>query len=217
MATKCKSKYRELKSGQYVRLTKPIENGNIKLNSLSRGKIVHAQNQVEADIWFFEDYDYYRLLGLDKSFYKNGRFEGIVLNVKGDSFALNFDYDEHDSIIISEEKALCIPFFNGWEDKKIPSNLYKNVNGEMVRQYNYLLIDVIDYIDDAFSEWVDKNCETRKISDEEKENGYYPEDWEIVFTRESQDKFSKMQDELELKFAQQTGFYYHFLGGTYEN
>lgn len=217
MYNEIKERHRQLKNGQYVRLIKPVTNNDITFNVMERGKIIHKQNNVEADIWMFDEYGYKDKLNLHTDYHKNGRFTGVVLNIKADSFAVKFNYGEHDSIIISEEKALQIPFFDGWEDKKIPSNMYKNINGEMVRQYEYLLIDVIEYIEDAFTEWVRENLETREVTNDEKESGEIPEEFDWVFTDKSQDKFTEMQDDLELKFAQLSGFYHHFLGGTIED
>lgn len=209
-----KPKYRQLENGQNVRLIKEITNNEIKLSSMTRGKIVHTSNQVEADVWIYDSQ--LGSLNLDTSYHKNGKCTGVVLNLKGDSFAISFNYDEHSAIVISEEKALKITFFEGWENKKIPSNSWKRIDGGMVQQYQYLLTDVINYIDDAFSDWVERECDRRKVTDDEKENDDIPEEFDWIFTDHAQEKFSKMQDELELEFAKNTGFYYRFLGGTIE-
>lgn len=214
MYTKEKPKHRQLENGSNVRLIKEITNNDIKLSPMTRGRIVYARNQVEADVWINDSY--FNSLNFDTSYHKNGRFTGIVLNLEGNSFAVGFNYDKHSEIIISEEKSLNIPLFDGWEEKKVPSKSWKRVDGEMVQQNEYLLTDVIDYLDDAFSDWVDKECEKRHVSDEEKESGDIPEEFDWVFTDEAQDKFSEMQYKLELEFAKNSGFYYHFLGGTIE-
>lgn len=212
-----KSKYRQLKNGQFIRLIKPIENNGIKLEPLTVGKIVNHPNQVEANVWFYYKEKYGDKLGLDTSYSKNGRFEGIVLHLTSDSFAIHYKYNEHSNVLISQEKALKIPFFKDCADKLLESNSFKNVNGEMIRQYDYLLSDVLDIVEDSFAEWVKNECETRIITDEEKENGDYDEELTWCFTNEAQDKFISMQDTLELEFAKQSGFYNHFMGGTIED
>jgi len=212
MITKELSRHRQLESGSYVRLTKEVTNNTIKLKPLDEGKIVYAKNQVEADIWFYNERGSDNAIGLDTSFNMNGRFEGIVLNVKGNSFSVKFDFEKHVSIVIEEEDALQIPFFQKWDDKRIAMNYWKNE----IQQFEYYLNDIIEYIEDAFENWIDKELETRQVTEQEKENGDYPEEFDYVFTNESQTKLNDKQQELELKFAQITGFYYHFLGGTTE-
>jgi hypothetical protein len=185
---------------------------------MSEGRIVSVQNQVEARIWFFNSNDYKNAIDLDDSYHnKNGRFEGVVLNIQGNHFAVKYNYEDSSEVLIREKNALTIPFFESLKEKRIPSSLHTRINGKMVQQFNYRLEDIITHIDDAFADWVESKIEKVRVTDEEKENGDYPEEWDWRFTSESADKFVKMQELLELKFAQSTGFYYHFMGGTIED
>lgn len=208
------SRYRELHSGDLVVLTKNISNNSVTYSPMTRGRIVEANNCVEARIWIRENMKTVQSVHLNSEYSKkNGRFEGLVLNISGDSFAINFNYRDHSEIIISEEKALKLPLFEIIEEKRKPSGWISNG----VQGYEYLLCQVIDYMEDTFADWVKKNTVTVPITDEEKENGDYPSDWDTRFEGKSESEFIAMQDKLDLEFAKITGFYHHFLGGTIED
>ncbi|MEK4824521.1 hypothetical protein NSS71_08180 [Niallia sp. FSL W8-0951] len=212
-----KNKYRQLEDGKYIVLTNEIINSDVVLPVMTPGKIVHTKNQVEADVWFHSFNGYEDKIDLESGFHKNGSFRGIVLNVNANQFAIRFDYLEHGQIVIWEEKLSSVPFFSPIGHMRKPSNSYRrNKDGEMERQFHYIVRDLIDYLEDAFTTWIEDNLETREVLEWEKENGDYPEEYDWVFTNESQIKFTKMQDELNLEFAKATGLYYYFMGGTIE-
>lgn len=213
-----KSKYRQVETGNYIVLTTEIKNNNVKLPITTEGKIIYSKNQIEADIWFYDTHSYLEDIPLEKNFYRDGSFEGIVLKVKADKFAIKFNHRDHGEILVMEDKLFNIPFFSTIEHMRKPSNTYKRNNkDEMERQYHYQVIDLIEYLDEAFQLWVEENTETLRVTEEEKENGDYPEEYDWVFDSESQNKFRTKQKELELEFAKATGLYNHFLGGTIES
>lgn len=205
------SKYLRIKSGDRIKLLESINDGFINLSILSEGKIVYHRNQVDADIWFYNMGLHYWDNPIRKKLeVSNQKLRGLVLNVEKKNFAVNYRYQDHKKIQIDSRKAEAIPFFKESDLlKQIPSNWY--INNE--RGTEYLVDEVINVINDEFTEWVNKNLKTRKVYKYEKENGDFPEDWDSVLTDGSSKIYYEKRKELELRFAQATGLYYEFLGG----
>lgn len=204
-------KYLRIKNGDYIRLLKPIKDGLIDLPVLSSGEVVYSRNQVEANIWFHSmDLQYWKhpiRIGLEV---EKVELRGLVLEVKAKDFAVVYNYKEHKNIHIDSRKAIDLPFFSFNERlTKIPALWY--INNE--RGTQYLLDEVIDLIEEEFSDWVIDNTKTRKIYKYERENGDYPEEFDRVLNDKSVKIYREKREEIELKFAQVTGLYYEFKGG----
>ncbi|MGH0641393.1 hypothetical protein BKK42_07390 [Bacillus cereus] len=220
MSQAVRSKRKEMEIGDRVVLINEIKNGVIEIPPLEEGRIIDLRNQVEANVWFygighFRTEPISEALQLDTSFHKNGKLQGIVLELKRESFAIKHQYNEKfERHTVNEDKALTIPFFEKHDDYRFPSNTQKNVGGGKFETiYQYYLNYIIDAVEDGFEEWVNSALKTREIEEHEKESGEYPEEWERCLTDESNDLFFKKQRELELAFAKATGVYYNFQGG----
>jgi len=202
-----------IKEGQTVVLLESYQNGVIEANPLSRGKIVGCQNQVEADIWLRSLGVYHkdpinRALDINNPIGGKKGFRGVVVNLPKKSFAMVFNYDEHNDITVKEENASTIPFFHELLEKKIPSRMY--ING--TPQSYYLLRDIREEVEDKFIQWV-QQFETRELTDEEIEDGCYAEGVTQAFADVDMEKILTKKEEVELQFAKVTGVYVEFYGG----
>lgn len=221
LMTKNKSYNKHMEVGDRIVLLEPIENGLIKLKQFDEGRIIHLQNQVQATVWFrgighYANDDITKVLQLDTSFYKNGKLDGITVQLKRRSFAIKHQYFNtyFENLVVDEDKALTIPFFEKDEQHRQPSNMSRNVgNGQFEKVYQYDLNRIIDVVNDGFEEWVKNNTKTRKIRKSEKENGDFPYDWDRCLTDESSAKFYKKKEEVEIAFAKAIGIFYEFNGG----
>lgn len=217
---KVRFKRKEMEVGDRVILISDIENGLIKLKPFDEGSIIYLQNQVKATIWFRNIGHYAtepitKALQLDTSFYKNGKLDGVTVELKRESFAIKHRYNsDFEGIVINEDKALTIPFFAKNEEYRMPSSMHRNV-GEGVFEivHQYYLNNIIDIVADGFEDWVNKTLKMRKIKKREKENGDFPEHWDTCLTDESNNLFYQKKYELELAFSKATGIYYEFTGG----
>lgn len=203
--TKEKSRYREIMEGLTVITTKEIINGNITIPKGTLGKIVYGKNQVEADIWLFDDWKYRKCLNVDSDYFKPTQFRGVVLTVKANSFAIHYRYDLHSDIRFTDDRLKGIPYLDLSKVKSYEGSWYRN--NERVLEYN--LEDIIDNIEDNFSKFVNK-LESRPSTDDD------VIDLDYVFTDESIEKFMIEQDKILDKFMEYTGMWYNFLGGSIE-
>jgi hypothetical protein len=212
-------KRKEMETGDAIVVIKPIQNGLIELKPFDTGRIVYLQNQVKATVWFrhigqYANNSISKSLEVDTSYGKDGRLDGLTLELKQENFAIKYRYEGCNDVTVDEDKALGIPFFVINDSKRIPSNMQRNSgNGVFERLYQYLLIDIIDDVSDSFSAWVKNNTKSRKVRKSEKENGDYPDHWDTVLTDKSQELFNEKKQELELAFAKSTGVFYEFTGG----
>lgn len=205
-------KFLHIKKDDRIRLITPIKDGYIELPLLSQGRIVHTNNLVEAEIWFYDMGLEYWDNQIRKLLDTKQKLRGIVLNIKKEYFAVVYHYPSHCNIQIDSRKAVEIPFFKETNYlKKIESNWYIN----NVRGTEYVVSQLIDVVSDGFTEWVEKNLKSRKVFKYEKESGEFPDWIERTLTDESSKRYYQRREELELKFAQVTGLYYEFLGGLH--
>jgi len=203
-------KFLTIKHGDYVTLLNPIKEGYINLPVLSNGKIVsNSQKQYEASIWFYDmGFEYGENKIKEKLEISNLDVRGLVINLQKKDFAINYIYREHSKIQIDSRKLVDIPLFKENEHmEKIPSGWY--IGNE--RGTEYFINEIIDVIENNFTQWVEQNTKTRKIFKYEKDD--FPEGWDRVLTDESYVRFEEKKKELELKFAQVTGLYNEFRGG----
>ncbi|RXZ78048.1 hypothetical protein EBB07_28750 [Paenibacillaceae bacterium] len=207
-----KGKYLQIKNGDRIVLNSELNDGVINLKKLSEGKIVYHQNQVEADIWFYNmktrywDNPIRQVLAV-----KDLRLEGLVFNLKKEYFSVLYQWREHTEIQIDSREVMKIPFFKENDSiEKIPSSWYENNE----RVINYKLSDIIEIINDEFSQWVSENLKTRKVYKYEKENGEYPEDWDRVYTEGSMKTYWEKRNEIEEAFRKVTKLHNEFLGGV---
>lgn len=203
--TKEKSRYREIKEGLTVVTTKEIINGDLIIPKGTTGKIVYGKNQVEADIWLFDDWQYKSCINVDTDFFKPTQFRGVVLSIKAKDFAIKYNYGEHSDIRFDADRLKDIPYLDLSKVKSYEGNWYRN--NERVLEYN--LQDIIDNIDDNFSEFVG-NLESRPSTENDTVNLDY------VFTDESIENFLIEKDKILDKFMECTGMWYNFLGGAIE-
>lgn len=228
-----RANYRDMEVGERIVMVEPVKNGLIELNPMDEGKIIYLQNQVEATVWFrhighYSSESIVQALEVDTNIHKNGRMDGITVQLKRSSFAVKYNpYSEKqhskyahliqpsfDEVTVNEQKALNIPFFVINENYRQPSCLQmKNANGDFETTYQYELGQVVNIVNDGFTGWVEQNTETRPITEDEKENGNYPDHWETCLTEESSNKVDFKKRELELAFAKATGVFYEFTGG----
>lgn len=206
MWNETKSRYREIKEGRFIWLMEDIKNNNLVLPKGLSGKIVHSQSQVEADVWFYDDWKYKGVFGLKTDFHINGRFKGVVLNVKAQSFALSFNRKYDDGIMIDEDKLTDIPFLELDKVESSESRWYRN--GQKGKEYN--ICDLIDNIEANFTDYVnDLDNYPNPDADEYDEVQY-------LFTDEALNDFYSTQFDIQLKFAKATGIFYEFMGGAVE-
>jgi hypothetical protein len=210
--------HRDFDIGDWIVLNESVTNGVIELKEFQGGKIVYSQNKVEASVWFHVGTNFNepinRALDIDGKFGKSGFFDGVVLKIKSNNFAVKHDYQKHGQITIDETKALAIPFFTYDEENRLPTRSWRNVGGgEMVQNYVYKLERIVDVVDDAFHDWVNVNCKFRKIRKAEREDDFFPEGCTHTLTDESLVLYDKKRKELEMTFMKVTGVYKEFLGG----
>ncbi|QVW28838.1 hypothetical protein [Bacillus phage SWEP1] len=201
--------------GQRVVTTQKIVNGVIEIEPLTEGVIVYCQNQVKATVWFRSlngktNKAIRNALQIDTSFYKNGALDGLSLEIKRDSLAHKLGWGSDMYYIAVDKRALVdLPLFNGEGLPEIDTRWY---NGNEKYKAN-VVRDIITVIDDNFCDWVSDELELRPITEEEREDENYPDDWTFVYTDESMDKYYEKKDEIELAFAKATGLYIEFTGG----
>ena len=214
----------ELEEGQRIRLIQEVKNGLFVFEPQNEGKIVGLRNQVKASVWMKRVPFVYStdvtvdLLKLDKGSYENGYFEGIVLDLKKEFFAVCYEHT-HDfqTITIEESKALTLPCFKPMEEELYLSRFSRqNKEGKMEVVHYYLLKDIIANIEDQFENWVTTHITFREITKEEKENGDYPSDCDTCISQESFQLYLKKKNEIELAFAKTTGVYASFKGGMFD-
>ena len=198
MYNETKSKFRQIKEGRYIRLNDEIKINELTLRKGLNGKIVHS--------WFYDDWEYRAAIILKTERYINGGFEGVVLNVKAQSFALIFDDTYDDGIMIDEEKLENIPFLELDKIRSHESRWYRN--GEKGREYN--ICDVIENIEENFTDYVSE-LENYPNPDADE---YDELQW--LFTADSLKDFETKQNEIQDKFVEATGIFYKFMGGAIE-
>lgn len=215
-----RSTHKDMAIDDRVVVIEEVDNGLLKLKPFDEGKIIDLNGQVSACVWFRGIGTYYeepvsKALKLDIGLHKNGRLQGVVMELKRSSFALKHRFGgEFDAIWVDEDKALTIPFFEINEREREYSNRSVNVGGGVFeRIFHYPLKYVIGAVEEAFTEWVKETLQTRKVTEQEKEDGNFPDHWDNCLTEESNQAFYKKQKEVELAFAKATGVYYTFDGG----
>ena len=204
MWNQVKSKRREIKEGRRIWLLNSILNNSLKIPKGTFGKVVHVQNQVEAEIWYKDDFKIAKPLELDTSVFVKNRFCGIVLETKVADFAMVYNINNDAEIMIYEDKLYNIPFLDLEGLKAIKGRLY--MDNTLLNQYR--VADLIERIEETFSQWVSELDVIENV-DEESENVY-------EFTANAQKKFTNKQNEIIESFAMATGLYYEFKGGTLE-
>mgnify|MGYP001407038102 FL=1 len=198
MYNETKSKFRQIKEGRYIRLNDEIKINELTLRKGLNGKIVHS--------WFYDDWEYRAAIILKTERYINGGFEGVVLNVKAQSFALIFDDTYDDGIMIDEEKLENIPFLELDKIRSHESRWYRN--GEKGREYN--ICDVIENIEENFTDYVSE-LENYPNPDADE---YDELQW--LITTDALKDFEAKQNEIQDKFVEATGIFYKFMGGAIE-
>lgn len=209
----------EFEVGQRVVTTQKIVNGVIEIEPLKEGVIVHCGNQVKATVWFRSlncktNKAIREALKTDNSFYKNGALDGLSLEIKRDALAHKLGWGSDMYYIAVDKRALVdLPLFNGEGIPEIDTRWY---NGNEKYKAN-VVRDIITVIDDNFCDWVSDELELRPITEDEREDENYPDDWTFVYTDESMDKYYEKKDEIELAFAKATGLSIEFTGGMHFN
>ncbi|MGE7840671.1 hypothetical protein ACQKNX_07760 [Lysinibacillus sp. NPDC093712] len=205
--TKEKSRYREIKEGLYIVTLNDIVNGDIIIPKGINGKIIYANKQVEADIWFNEVWKYKnkKCLNVDTDFFKPTQFRGVVLTVKAKDFAIKYNYDKHSDIKFDAVRLEGVPYLDLSKVKSYEGQFYRN--NEKVKEYT--LEDIIQNIEDGFSEFVSK-LESRSSTEDDNS------DLDYVFTDKAIEEFTIEQQRIVDKFMECTGMWYNFLGGAIE-
>lgn len=205
MWNEVKSKYRQLKEGLFIVTRKELVNGDVIIPKGTRGKIVHTQNQVSADIWLHDNWQYKKHLNVETDYLNSTQFRGLVLTIKGTDFAIRYNYKEHSDMMFNAKKLKDIPYLNLAELNSYEGLFYEN--NQKVREYK--LIDIIDSIEDGFSGFVNK-LEQRPSTEDD------IEDLDYVFTDHSIELFETEKDKILEPFMKATGIYYNFMGGAIE-
>lgn len=200
-----KSKYRQIKEGLYTVTNKELKNGEVIIPKGTGGKIVHAQNQVTADIWLHDDWKYKKHLNLETNLYNATQFRGLVLTLKAMDFAIKYSYNEHSDMMFYEKQLIDVPYLNLAQLTSYEGSFYEN--NQRVREYK--LIDIITSIDDGFRDFVNK-LEQRPSTEDD--SG----DLDYVFTDSSIELFEIEKDKILEPFMKATGIYYNFMGGAIE-
>lgn len=205
MYSEIKPKFRQIKNGLYVITTQEIINGDIIIPKGTNGKIVSAQNQVSADIWFYDKWKYKKCLNVDTDVFKPSQFRGVVLTVKASVFAINYKHDEHSEMRFNATQLQDIPYLTLDKIESYEGRLY--VDNKKIREY--ILIDIIDSIEEGFSEFT-KDLEHRPTTEDD------CFDLDFVFTDSALEKFYIEKNKISEAFMKATGINYNFLGGTIE-
>lgn len=203
--TKEKSHYREIEEGLQITTKVEIINGDLIIPKGTSGKIVYGKNQMEADVWFYDDWKYRKCLNVDTDHFKSTQFRGVVLTVKAKDFAIKYNYDKHSDIRFDADRLEGIPYLDLSTVQSHEGNWYRN--NEKVKQY--LLDDIIENIDNKFRGFV-QQLEQRECTDDDSV------DLDYVFTDESIIKFALEQEYILEKFMEVTGMWHSFLGGAIE-
>lgn len=205
MWNEVKSKYRQIKKGLSIITNKELINGAVVIPKGTSGEIVHAQNQVEADVWFYDDWKYRSCLNVETDRIKPTQFRGIVLTIKGNDFAIRYRRDEHAEMMFDAEKLDDIPYLV-LSDLTSYEGLYYKDN-EKIREYR--LEDIIEQIENEFSEFVRK-LDQRPTNEEDSV------DLDYVLTDAAIELFEIEKDKILEPFVKTTGIYYNFMGGLIE-
>lgn len=203
MCNQVQSNFREIKEGRRIWLLNTIKNHSIEIPTGTFGKIVHAQNQVAADVWFRDDFHRIsKSLGVETGFCAKNSFSGVVLNVKATDFAVVYNPEKDSNIMVYENKLNEIPFLSLENVPCAVGHIYKG-NKPL---YQYRMEDLIEKIESVFTEWV-SDLDTIENDDADSE-------CVDIFTAEAQEEFNEKQNEVIESFGAATGIYYEFLGGA---
>lgn len=203
----------EISPGQKVVIINKLKNGLIEIEPSTSGTIVYNPNQTRATVWVHSNLSVDNTIRdafqtEDKWFNADVRPSGLSVSVKREHFAHLYQY-AFDDMKIDKRLMENFPLFNGEGLKEVDLRWF---NGNEPYK-GYFLWEVRNRVDDLFCEWVEKEIETRKITQGEIENEEYLEGWEFVCTDNSMDKYWSMKEELEIAFAKATNVYVEFLGG----
>lgn len=205
MWNETKSKYRQIKKGLSVITNKELVNGDVVIPKGTNGEIVHAQNQVEADVWFYDDWKYRSCLNVETDRIKSTQFRGVVLAVKGNDFAIKYRHDEHTEMMFDADKLEGIPYLNLSSLTSYEGLYYKD--NEKIREYR--LEEIIDQIEKEFSGFVSK-LDYRPTTEDDSV------DFDYVLTDAAIELFEIEKDKILEPFVKATGVYYNFTGGLIE-
>ncbi|AEQ34444.1 hypothetical protein D307_gp020 [Bacillus phage Bastille] len=206
--------YREL---MRVRNTKDIINGDIHIPALSSGIVICVHNQNRVVVWFTSEWrledKLNKKLGCETSFRSGeGSLHGVSVVVQTKNLAVNIHYPNKDKLVnlkVDAGRFANVPLFDG--KGLTPHQSQWMINGSWRREWE--LFEVIDSIEDAFSSWVEKNGTTREISDDEREDMMYPDEWDFVYTEDFMKEYYAKKEVIEIEFAIATGVYNEFTGG----
>ena len=205
MWNEIQSKYRQIKKGLSVVTNKELVNGNIVIPKGISGEIVYAQNQVEADVWFYDDWKYRKCLNVETDSFKDTQFRGVVLTVKAKDFSIRYRHEEHDEMMFDVEKLVDIPYLDLSLLTSYEGRYYRG--NEKVREYR--LVDIIEQIENGFTQFVNK-LEQRPTTEDDST------DLDYIFTDDSIELFEIEKGVILESFMKATGIYYNFMGGSIE-
>lgn len=206
--------YIEYKELMRVRNTKDIINGDIHIPALSSGTVICVHNQNRVVVWFTSEWKLEdklnKKLGCETSFRSGeGSLNGVAVVVQTKHLAVNIHYHSLASLKVDSGRFASVPLFDG--KGLTPHKSQWIVNGSFRREWE--VFEVIDSIEDAFSNWIEAHGTTREISDEEREDMAYPDEWDFVYTENFMDEYYAKKHVIEVEFAIATGIYNEFTGG----
>lgn len=196
-----------------------VKNGHIQLDLLDKGHIVSLQNQIEATALFYmsstKHHEMKKALQVQSNYGTNGKLRGFAVELNRKSFAIHYEgNDTFDNISVEVKEAESIPFFSDIQVPSYPSRWsLRNEEGEMENMRCIRLYDLKEALEDAFGDWVKNHTTSREITEEEKEDGEFPDGWDFCLTDTSLNDYYKEKHKLELAFAKATGIYVAFEGG----
>lgn len=209
--------YIEYKELMRVRNTKDIINGDIHIPALSSGTVICVHNQNRVVVWFTSEWKLEdklnKKLGCETSFRSGeGSLNGVSVVVQTKNLAVSNHYPRLYSmgnIRVDSGRFANVPLF----DSKglTPHKSEWIVNGSFRREWE--LFEVIDSIEDSFAKWIEDNGKMREISDDEREDMMYPDEWDFVYTEPFMDEYYAKKHVIEVEFAIATGVYNEFTGG----
>lgn len=200
-----KCNYRKLKEGLSIVTNIELKNGDIIIPKGSVGQIIYAKNQVNADIWFYDYWEYKKYLNVVSDSFKRTQFRGVVLSLKSIDFSIKYSREEHAELMFDSEKLEDVPYLDLSNLKSYESGWYKNNN----KVFEYRLADIIEQIEDSFSFFV-KELEQRPTTEDDSF------DLDYIFTDKSLELFEIEKNTILEPFMKATGIYYNFLGGAIE-
>lgn len=142
---------------------------------------------------------------LESTHYQRSKMVGIEIQTNGEHVFMDAGDSFYNDSMIAE-----------WEVKKIfPNGVPEALEKAPYHINQYMLQSIIDYLENEFAEWVQKNCDFHKLTKRDIENGEgfdgaCPGD--RILSNSGMEQFDKKKNEYQARL-ETIGFTYDFKGG----